>query len=97
MHCDLMIGPDTGVMWAVAMEKVPKIMLLSHASEENITKHWINTITLHADQSAVPCWPCHRLHDTLDTCKANKENTGAACISNISIDTIISQARKVLT
>ena len=37
-----MIGPDTGLMWGVAMEAMPKIMLLSHASPENITKHWTN-------------------------------------------------------
>jgi hypothetical protein len=34
---------------SAAFEAMPKIMLLSHASEENITKHWVNTTTLHAD------------------------------------------------
>ena len=58
---DVVIGPDTGPMWGVAFEPNKKVMLLSHASEENITKYWENTVTLHADQGRVPCWPCHQL------------------------------------
>jgi ADP-heptose:LPS heptosyltransferase len=94
--CDLMIGPDTGPMWAVAMEEVPKIMLLSHASETNITKHWHNTTTLHADQQRVPCWPCHQLHDTQDTCTPNKDKNGAACISDITVESILKVAEAYL-
>jgi ADP-heptose:LPS heptosyltransferase len=89
MQCSLMIGPDTGPMWALAFEQIPQIVLLGHASPENITKHWINTLTLFADQSRVPCWPCHRLNDSIDTCRPNSTNTGAACISDIPVETII--------
>ena len=46
---DLVITPDTGMAWAVAMEATPKIVLHSHASVENIAKHWVNTVSLHAD------------------------------------------------
>jgi ADP-heptose:LPS heptosyltransferase len=94
--CDVMIGPDTGPMWGVAFEPVPKIVMLSHASPTNISKHWINTITLHARQSAVACWPCHRLHDTILTCVPNKQGNGAACISDISVETIIKTVRQLL-
>jgi ADP-heptose:LPS heptosyltransferase len=58
LFCDLVIGPDTGPMWAVALEPVPKIMMLSNMSQENVTKHWLQTITLHADPMRVPCYPC---------------------------------------
>ena len=92
LTCDLMIGPDTGPMWAVSMEDLPKIVLLSHASAENITKHWKNTTTLHANQGRVPCWPCHQLHDTQDTCTPNKEKNGAACISDITVESILKTA-----
>ncbi len=86
---DLVVTPDTGTAWAVAMEPMPKIVLISHASAENITKHWVNTITLHADPSRVPCWPCHRLHDDKSTCVENREKTGAACISDISVEKLV--------
>ena len=95
-QCDLMISPDTGPAWAVAFESIPKIIMLSHASPENITKHWINTTTLHADPKRVPCWPCHRLHDVIDTCTPNKEGNGAACITDISVPLIIDHAAKLL-
>jgi ADP-heptose:LPS heptosyltransferase len=85
----LVVSPDTGPAWAVAFEPMPKIMMISHASVENITKHWINTVTLHADADRVPCWPCHRLHDDPSTCVENKEKNGAACISDISVETVV--------
>ena len=96
-HASLVITPDTGVAWAVALEKVPKVVMVSHASVENITKHWVNTITLHADQNRVPCWPCHRLHDKVDTCTPNKDGGhAAACMSDITVDDILIAAWKSL-
>lgn len=93
LAADLVITPDTGVAWAVAMEAMPKIVLLSHASPENITKHWVNTTTLHADPDNVPCWPCHRLHDTIDTCHKGPNTEAAACMSDISVETILEKVK----
>jgi ADP-heptose:LPS heptosyltransferase len=86
---DLVVTPDTGPAWAVAFEPMPKIVMVSHASAENITKHWFNTTTLHADPDRVPCWPCHRLHDDPSTCVENKQKNGAACISDISVERLV--------
>lgn len=96
LAADLVISPDTGPAWAAAFEPVPKIILVSHASAENITKHWVNTVTLHADQYRVPCWPCHRLHDDPSTCVQSKNATGAACMSDISVETIMKAAAYAL-
>ena len=102
---DLVIGPDTGPMWAVALEPVRKIMLHSHASVDNITKHWLNTISL-APASWVRCWPCHLLHDGHDTCqemqmqsklKPKPDDKGAACISSINVERVIAAAQRQLT
>lgn len=87
--CDLVVTPDTGPAWAVAFEPNAKVLLLSHGSVENVTKHWVNTVTLHADPNNVSCWPCHRLHNTIDTCRPNKEGNGAACISDISVERLV--------
>lgn len=102
-QCDLVIGPDTGIMWAVAFEQMPKISLLGHASPENITKHWLNTVTLTANSGRVPCYPCHQLHGDEAgvkngiplTCTPNADNSGAACISDISVETIIQEAKEL--
>src|SRR5262249_46535525 len=94
---DLVVSPDTGPAWAVAMEPVPKIILHSHASVENICKHWINTTSLHADQNRVPCWPCHNLHDEPATCRPNKDGNGSACISDISVEDIFQNIKASLS
>lgn len=95
-HCDLMISPDTGPAWAVAREPLPKIVLVSHASSHNITHGWNNTTTLHADQGRVPCWPCHRLHDSFDTCVKAAHAPAAACMADISVPQIVQAARRAL-
>jgi hypothetical protein len=74
---------------------MPKIVLLSHASAENVTKHWRNTVTLHADPTRVPCWPCHRLHDGPETCFSYGAN-GAGCISDISADLVLDAVKESL-
>ncbi len=97
MLADVVVTPDTGIAWAVAFEEMPKIALMSHASEENITKHWVNTVTLHADVNRVPCWPCHRLHNDLSTCTPAAINPqNAACMADISVETVMEQVRKAL-
>ena len=96
---DLVVSPDTGPAWAVAMHDMPKVVMVSHASAENITKHWRNTVTLHADPSRVPCWPCHMLHDTKESCErisGRKDAMGAACITDISIETVVNTVRGLL-
>lgn len=92
----VVVTPDTGVAWAVAFEDMPKVVMVSHASAENITKHWVKTVTLHANEARVPCWPCHRLHDTIETCVPNKDGGhAAACISDISVETIVSEVDRL--
>lgn len=89
-NASLVVTPDTGVAWAVAMEQMPKVVLHSHASVENIAKHWVNTTSLHADRTRVPCWPCHRLHNDPSTCVPNKDGgNAAACISDISVEQVL--------
>lgn len=95
--CDAIVGPDTGLLWAVAMEPIPKIVLLSHASPENITKHWKRTIALHADPARVPCHPCHLLHDDISTCHPNAERTAAACMADISAAEVVAAVKASLS
>jgi ADP-heptose:LPS heptosyltransferase len=89
---DIVVTPDTGPAWAVAMHTMPKIVMISHAGFDSITKHWVNTTTLHADQARVPCWPCHLLHDSKESCQrvsGSKDDVGAACISDIGVEQVL--------
>jgi ADP-heptose:LPS heptosyltransferase/predicted SAM-dependent methyltransferase len=80
---DVVVGPETGVLNSVALERVAKVIYLSHSSHENLTKHWINTEVLVPLQSEVPCYPCHRLHYDTTYCPRSEKTMAAECASNI--------------
>jgi ADP-heptose:LPS heptosyltransferase/predicted SAM-dependent methyltransferase len=77
-YADVVIGPETGVLNAVAFEPmVAKVIMLSHSSEENLTKHWVNTTTLASTRT--PCYPCHRLHPSMRYCPQDEQSGAAMC------------------
>lgn len=82
--CDLVIGPETGVMNAVSFETVPKVLFLSHSSVENLSRDWVNTISLKTP--GLPCYPCHQLHFSFEFCKEHKESGTAQCQWDIGPD-----------
>ncbi|MFA5387502.1 MAG: methyltransferase domain-containing protein [Candidatus Paceibacterota bacterium] len=73
------VGPETGVLNAVAFDPVVgKVCLLSHSSVENLTKHWRNAIAI-TPPAEVGCYPCHRLHYGADFCNVEPESGAALC------------------
>ena len=59
-HCDIVIGPETGIlMGAGCKDSIEKIVLMSHSAPDQICKYWKNTqaITPPCEE----CYPCHRL------------------------------------
>ena len=85
-RADLVIGPETGVLNAVASEHMPKIVLLSHSTVENLTRDWINTKSLFSKKTS--CYPCHMLHFGFDHCKRHEESGTAQCQVDISIEEV---------
>lgn len=77
---DVVIGPETGVLNAVAFDGLAKVVMLSHSSAENLTKHWNNTITI---VPSVPCYPCHRLHYTRQFCPEDETTGASICAAQI--------------
>ena len=75
---DVVLGTETGVLNAVGMESVPKVVMLSHSTEENLTKHWQNTQALKPDFRAW-CYPCHKMHLTADTCPRDETTRASIC------------------
>ena len=84
--CDLVVGPETGVMNAVCMEKMPKIVLLSHSSVNNLTRDWENTISCFSVET--PCYPCHKLIYNWDQCVKHEDTGTAQCQKDISVDQV---------
>lgn len=80
--CDLVVGPETGLMHAVAFEeKVGKVVLMSHSSVNNLTRDWPNTTSLRPERT--PCYPCHRLHYGFENCHRDEDTGAALCAANI--------------
>lgn len=78
---DCVVGPETGVLNSVSARDVPKVVMLSHSSEENLTKYWKNARALTPGMT--PCYPCHRLHYGADHCRKDAETGGALCAARI--------------
>lgn len=91
---DLVVGPETGVLNAVGFDEAPhKILLLSHSSANNLSKHWKNVQALTPVDC--PCYPCHRLHYGSEYCTVVEETGAALCAQNIGADVIYAAVEKV--
>jgi ADP-heptose:LPS heptosyltransferase len=67
-YVDLVVGPETMVLNASGCFTTPKITLLSHSTHENLCKHWENDYCLSPDKVIAPCYPCHSLHYSRESC-----------------------------
>lgn len=57
---DVVVGPETGVLNSVAQStKTAKLIMLSHSTEENLTRDWNSTTVL---TPTCHCYPCHKMH-----------------------------------
>lgn len=90
---DVVVGEETAILNAVAMEPMPKVVLLSHSTVENLTKHWVNTVSLSGD---VPCYPCHRIHQSFDTCVRDRASGTAVCQAAIGASRVLAEIETAL-
>ena len=79
-YVDCVVGTETGVLNAASAFDTPKVIMLSHSSEENLTKHWDNCTNLGAN---VECRPCHRLIYTLEACPLEPGLRAPVCMSQL--------------
>lgn len=93
-YADLVIGPETGVLNAVAFENVPKVVFLSHSSHENLTRDWKNVHPMIPQDTA--CYPCHQMHYGFEFCNQDKVTGCAKCQVDISPDAVWETIVKIL-
>lgn len=77
---DCVVGPETGVLNAVGFEPMAKVVMLSHSSAENLTKHWVNCHTI--TPTGTGCYPCHRLHSDRRFCPEHQPTGASMCAWN---------------
>lgn len=90
-HVNMAIGPETGLMNAAAYLDYPKVVFLSHSSENNLTRDWPNTHSLYSHHTVCPgrgdneAPACHQLHYNWNHCKKT-EHSVAQCQADISFE-----------
>lgn len=86
---DVAIGPETGVMNAMSQLPQPKVLFLSHSSEENLCRDWVNTVSIASENTHCPgrganeAPACHMLHYSWEFCKQDKERGIAQCMADL--------------
>ncbi len=94
---DLIIGTETGLLNAAGSMDTPKIVMLSHSSEEMLTKHWTNVTALSQTQgTGCPIQPCRILHYSWQHCRRHESGDASECMWNIPADVVMSAAVNVL-
>jgi len=103
---DLIIGTETGLLNAAGFLDTPKVINLSHSSEEMLTKHWKNVIPIRQEMEGCPKQPCRQLHggggtDAWLDCPKHEGEGVALCQYFISpeqvwqaVVSVLGQARK---
>jgi ADP-heptose:LPS heptosyltransferase/predicted SAM-dependent methyltransferase len=78
---DVVIGPESAITNAVSFEPMLKIVLLSHSTQENLTRDWPETVSIAVE--GLDCYPCHRIHTSMETCTMDSVSRAAACQASI--------------
>lgn len=78
----VIVGPETGVLNAASCLPMRKVVMLSHSSHENLTRDWLNTVSVMSEKTSCPQRPegvpaCHMLHYGWTHCSKD-ESTGTA-------------------
>jgi ADP-heptose:LPS heptosyltransferase len=101
-QADMVIGPETGVLNAAANEPIPKILFLSHSTEENLSRDWTNTVSLYGIGTRCPgrdsddIKACNLMHYGWDHCLKNEEHGVAQCQVDISVDSVMEFAMRFI-
>jgi hypothetical protein len=83
---DAVVGQETGLLNALAIEEVAKVVMLGHSTVENLTRDWKRTESLVGQ---VPCYPCHQIHFTHAHCPQDPKTKAAACQTAIKIEDVV--------
>lgn len=88
-QADMVIGPETGLVNAVAQLPIPKVVFLSHSTHENLTRDWVNVHPLASENTSCPgrgnneAPACHQLHYGWEYCKRTTDGV-AQCMADIT-------------
>lgn len=86
LTADAVVATESVIANAVAYEAMPKVVMLSHSSNENLTRDWLNTAALEAP---VACHPCHRIHNAgMALCRKDTVTKASSCMASYSAELV---------
>lgn len=86
---DVVVGTESAIVNAVSFEPMLKLVLLSHSSQDNLTRDWPETISFST--KGLACHPCHRIHQTMDFCTQDGKSLAAACQASVTAESVAEQ------
>ena len=97
-NASLVIGPESFATNAAGCWDVPKLVFLSHSSEENLTKYWTNTTPLIPTSPCYGTSGCHQLHYSLESCPVTElyEADTNTVVARVPACTVSIQPQQVL-
>lgn len=95
-HADLVVGPETGVLNAVCLEPMAKVVLLSHSAPSNLSDDWVHAHAVRPPAGAAPCHPCHRLRHAAGDCPVHLATGAALCAGTIMPDQVLAASLAML-
>lgn len=101
-ECQVIFGPETGVLNAASCLSMRKVVLLSHSSHENLSRDWVNTVAVWSEKTSCPKRPegvpaCHMLHYGWAHCTKNEETGTAQCQVDINPEDVWNGIASALT
>jgi len=96
-YADCVIGTETGVLNAAGCFETPKVILLSHSSHKNLSKHWKNCYPIEAKNSECPCHPCHKMIYKGDVCMKNSVLDYPMCMAHIPPERVLEALEDIYT
>lgn len=84
---DVVVGTESALANAVSFEPMLKVVMLSHSTVENLTRDWVETVTIAVD--GLDCYPCHRIHTDMTFCTMDKDSRAAACQASIRAEQVV--------
>jgi SAM-dependent methyltransferase len=87
---DVVAGQETGLLNSVGFEKdVHKVVLLTHSSEENLTRDWSNTEVIRMYPECAGKSGCHLLHFDWSHCNKDEATQSAKCQAMITVEMVL--------
>ena len=89
--CDVVVGTESAVVNSVSHERCFKIVTLSHSSPNNLTRDWVNTLSLIPE--GLHCYPCHRIHADGTYCTVLRDPVSSACQAAATAEVVFEAVR----